>query len=261
VKKPYNYDYEVKRKYYLEKLYMRSKQQHEKEKQIVDYIKKLDQKLKKLDKEEKNLEKILNEDKGGNILRKQEDTDAKKGDKKENFAGAYLRSQRMLAPIPVSEKVQQQMDIILNELEIVPTKLVPTEKTVEMYDEIRKEILKMLSLHKHIKKRKEEIANLTTRLKDLEDFSKIASTSSGIPARTQPLMRPQPPQQINAQHVPQMNRQPSQAPSAEKTPAANQRPPKSKSPAKETKPVKSSGGKKRKAGGSQAGGSKRQRNS
>lgn len=258
VKKPYNYDYEVKRKYYLEKLYMRSKQQNEKEKHIVDYIKKLDQKIKKLEKEEKNLDKILNEDKSGNVMRKQEETDDTK--KPEHLAGAYLRSQRMLAPISVSEKVQTQMDIILNELEIVPTSLTPTEKTLEMYDEIRKEIIKMLNLHKFIKKRREEINTLSTRIKDLEDFTKIASTNSGVIARAQPMIHNPPQQQLPPQHPPQMQRAASGP--AEKTPTVP-RGGKPKSPSKDSKPPSKGGSsKKRKpgAGGSQAGSSKRSRN-
>ena len=260
VKKPYNYDYEVKRKYYLEKLYMRSKQQHEKEKQIVDYIKKLEQKIKKLDKEEKNLEKILNEDKNGNLLRKQDDTDSKK----ENVAGPYLRSQRLLAPIPVSTKVQQQMEIIFKELEIDPTKLNPTEKVITLYDDIRKEILKMLSLHKHIKKRKEEIKLNDERLKDLDDFTKIVTINQPL-APKPPQIRPQNPvpnQPQIAPNPPQIRPLP-QPPAAQDQPmlAVPQPSAKPKSPSKDSRSSKPSG-KKRKggAGGSQGGAAKRQRN-
>lgn len=261
VKKPYSYDYEVKRKYYLEKLYMRSKQQQEREKQIVDYIKKFDQKIKKLDKEEKNLEKILKEDKNGNLLRKQDDIDTKKGDKKEHFAGAYLRSQRMLAPIPVSTKVENQMSTILKELDIDPLKLTPTEQTIEMYDEIRKEILKMLSLHKHIKKRKEEIVNLDKKLTDIQDFSKITNINSTIPARSQQVPRSQPVQQMGPQHAAPASRPSAPAhPVAEKTPSSQRASKPTKSPAKDQRGSKAAG-KKRKAGGSQAGSSKRARNS
>jgi hypothetical protein len=232
---------------------MRSKQQNEKEKHIIDYIKKLDQKIKKLDKEEKNLDRILNEDKTGDLLRRKEDPDGKK-DKKENVAGAYLRSQRMLAPIPVSEKVQQQIDIILTELEITPTSLKPTEKVIELYDDIRKEVLKMLSLHKHIKKRKEEVSLLETKLKDLNDFSKIININSPSQARAGIIPLSRPPQIGPPSMV--LNRAPS-APvvPAEKTPAS-QKSGNPKSPSKDSK--NKSGGKKRKA--TTGAGNKRQRN-
>ena len=261
VKKPYNYDYEVKRKYYLEKLFMRTKQQHEKERQIIEYIKKIDTKVKKLEKEEKNLEKILNEDKGGNMIRRQEEIDPKKPEKKENFAGAYLRSQRMLAPIPVSDKVQNQMDIILKEMEISPVEIIPTEKTVDMFDDIRKEILKMLSLHKHIKKRSEEIKNLDEKLKDLESFSKIVTPNNN--SRNAQLQRNQSDTSAAQFVQPSMSRQSSHA-LAPENPAPSQSTVKSKSPAvpkgsKGGSGTKTSGTKRKPANSSQSG-TKRARN-
>ena len=40
--KPYNFEYEVRRKYNLDKLFLRTKSQHESEKTIVEDIKKID---------------------------------------------------------------------------------------------------------------------------------------------------------------------------------------------------------------------------
>jgi len=42
VKKPFNYEQEVKRKCNLEKLFMRTKEQHEKEKLLIAELKKLE---------------------------------------------------------------------------------------------------------------------------------------------------------------------------------------------------------------------------
>ncbi len=42
VKKPFNYEQEVKRKINTEKLLMRTKEQHEREKQLVGELKKLE---------------------------------------------------------------------------------------------------------------------------------------------------------------------------------------------------------------------------
>lgn len=250
IKKPYNYDYEVKRKFYLEKLYMRTKQQNEKEKHIIDYIKKLDQKLKKYEKEEKNLAKILDEDKSGSLLRKQEE-DTNKDGKKEGVAGAYLRSQHILAPVPMSENGQKQMDVILNEMEIVPAQLKPTEKVLELYTEIKKEIIRMLSLHKHIKKRKEEIGILDDKLKDMEDFCKISELNKNS-GRGSNMRYPHPPQIGEGNAQPSLSRNASGAMS-DKQPGRGQP---VKSPNKDAKPVK--GGKKRKAAGG-GGGNKRAR--
>ena len=229
-----------------------------KKNKLLIILNKLEQKIKKLDKEEKNLEKILNEDKNGNLLRKQDDSDTKK----ENVAGPYLRSQRLLAPIPVSSKVQQQMEIIFKELEIDPTKLNPTEKVITLYDDIRKEILKMLSLHKHIKKRKEEIKQLDERLKDLEDFTKIVTINQPVVVRP-PQIRPQA-QVINqpASNPPQIRPQPQpQVVQDQPMLAVPQQPTKPKSPSKDSRSgAKPSGKRKGGAGANQGTATKRQRN-
>jgi hypothetical protein len=62
VKKPFNYEQEVKRKVNNEKLLMRTKEQHEKEKLLINELKKLDQKIKKEEKEEKNFRKLIYQD-------------------------------------------------------------------------------------------------------------------------------------------------------------------------------------------------------
>ena len=59
VKKPFNYEQEVKRKCNIEKLFLRTKEQHEKEKLLVSELKKLEQRIKKEEKEEKNLRKLI----------------------------------------------------------------------------------------------------------------------------------------------------------------------------------------------------------
>jgi len=54
VTKPFNYEAEVRRKKDLEKYMMRSRQQQEKGKHLLQEIKKIESKIKKLEKEEKN---------------------------------------------------------------------------------------------------------------------------------------------------------------------------------------------------------------
>ncbi len=62
VKKPFIYDQEVRRKCNLEKLFMRTKEQHEKERQLLQEAKKIEQKIKKEEKEEKQLRKLIHAD-------------------------------------------------------------------------------------------------------------------------------------------------------------------------------------------------------
>ena len=58
VLKPFNFELEVRRKNNLEKLFMRTKEQVEREKYLIQVLKKIDQKLKKEEKEEKTLAKL-----------------------------------------------------------------------------------------------------------------------------------------------------------------------------------------------------------
>ena len=62
VKKPFDYDTEVRRKENLAKVFMRTKEQIEREKYLQAELKKIDQKLKKEEKEEKNLAKLIGRD-------------------------------------------------------------------------------------------------------------------------------------------------------------------------------------------------------
>jgi|688.fasta_scaffold301840_2 DNA methyltransferase 1-associated protein 1 len=62
VQKPFNFEQEVRRKNNLEKLFMRTKDQMEREKLMQIELKKLEQKIKKEEKEEKNLAKLIDND-------------------------------------------------------------------------------------------------------------------------------------------------------------------------------------------------------
>lgn len=59
MKKPFSYEQEVKRKANNEKLLMRTKEQHEKEKILVGELKKLEQRIKKEEKEERHFRKLV----------------------------------------------------------------------------------------------------------------------------------------------------------------------------------------------------------
>ena len=62
VKKPFNFEQEVKRKINTEKLLMRTKEQHEREKLLVNELKKVEQRIKKEEKEEKSFRKLIYDD-------------------------------------------------------------------------------------------------------------------------------------------------------------------------------------------------------
>ena len=91
VQKPFNFEMEVRRKNNLEKIFMRTKDQIEREKYCLSELKKIDQKLKKEEKEERNLAKLLGKDieesKIPTELEKQQ-KGRKEGQKQ--FQGVYL---------------------------------------------------------------------------------------------------------------------------------------------------------------------------
>jgi len=55
VVKPFNFEQELRRKHNMEKIFMRTKEQILKEKELLNTLKKIDIKLKKEEKEERNL--------------------------------------------------------------------------------------------------------------------------------------------------------------------------------------------------------------
>ncbi len=59
LKKPYNFEYEVRRKNNLEKVFVRTPDQCNQEKKLLEEIKLLEQKIKKEEKEQRNLEKNM----------------------------------------------------------------------------------------------------------------------------------------------------------------------------------------------------------
>lgn len=117
VKKPFNYEQEVKRKCNIEKLALRTKDQQEKEKQLILEMKKIEQKIKKEEKEEKNLRKLIYLDTNFSqppqtvttVVQEQEGNDAQmkdetvlqdeagphKGGRRDRGSGVYLRSQML----------------------------------------------------------------------------------------------------------------------------------------------------------------------
>ena len=100
---PFNYEQEVRRKFNLEKVFMRTKEQHEKEKHMVASLKKIEQKLKKEEKEERNLAKLIAQDWEEAKIPPEFDKVSKK-DKPPS--GVFLLSSRFQTKLPVSEKIQ-----------------------------------------------------------------------------------------------------------------------------------------------------------
>ena len=108
VVKPFNFEMEVRRKNNLEKLFMRTKDQVEREKYLIQALKKIDQKLKKEEKEERTLAKLKATDMEYMRLPQELEkvnTKSAKRDGARAFSGVMLLSNRFQSKLPVSEQM------------------------------------------------------------------------------------------------------------------------------------------------------------
>ena len=154
VKKPFNYEQEVKRKINTEKLLMRTKEQHEKEKQLVGELKKLEQRIKKEEKEEKNFRKLIYDDQSfaippqvssvgiigadgeaiGGAAAVGGAEEGGQGGRKDRGSGVFLRSQVLQRTLPTKkEMLQRKFDTVLESMNLEPLDLQPTQKVAELY--------------------------------------------------------------------------------------------------------------------------------
>ena len=173
IKRPYNYEYEMRRKHNLEKLFVRTKSQHENEKKIVEDLKKLDMKIKKLERDEKSLAKLIGE--GGNPMNalREAEEQGDKAEKKERVVGPFLRSSKVMATLPLSNSVIKKIDIVLQELGILEENLVCTEKVVNKFDILRRDIVKMLCIERHTRSFEKDIQDFKEKQKDIQEISSI----------------------------------------------------------------------------------------
>jgi hypothetical protein len=77
----------------MEKIFLRTKEQHEKEKSYIQNLKFIDNKIKKIEKDEKNLKRLVDK----NFEDSRSQTQVKK------VSGVMLLSNRMLSKLPVND--------------------------------------------------------------------------------------------------------------------------------------------------------------
>ena len=103
------------------------------------------------------------------------DEAGQKGGRRDRGSGVYLRSQVLHAQLPTKkEHLQKKFEIVLKELKIDPSELRPTQKVVDLYQELVNEVLKMFALENYIKKKKEEIGVIAEVQKEKQTFVQAA---------------------------------------------------------------------------------------
>eukprot|EP00357_Protocruzia_adherens_P012899 CAMPEP_0115019256 /NCGR_PEP_ID=MMETSP0216-20121206/29331_1 /TAXON_ID=223996 /ORGANISM="Protocruzia adherens, Strain Boccale" /LENGTH=463 /DNA_ID=CAMNT_0002390683 /DNA_START=30 /DNA_END=1421 /DNA_ORIENTATION=- len=198
----YNIDYERQRKTHLERLMLRSKEQDDEEKQLLEEAKKLEQKIKKEEKEQKNLQRLLRDDpenmpsslskrKGQSNLYVNTSlargthghssspvtSPGGRGGRRDRGSGAYLRSSRLKAKMPISDRMNQKLTFVLSELNI-PEDLLPTANVLNVYEKLKKECLTFLSLQKYNTKKEHEKRLLEEKLRELKTAKRPAQAVS-----------------------------------------------------------------------------------
>ncbi len=77
----------------------------------------------------------------------------------------------MKYPLPISEKMQKKIEIILKEMNF-PEKLVPTQRVEQTFDLLKNNLIKLIALKKHLDKKQKEKHNLETNFSNFQN-SKI----------------------------------------------------------------------------------------
>ena len=175
VVKPFNFEMEVRRKNNLEKLFMRTKDQVEREKYLIQALKKIDQKLKKEEKEERTLAKLKATDMEYLRLPQElEKFSAKtKRDGTRAFSGVMLLSNRFQSKLPVSEHMQLQVNAALAGLKIDPATMHASRAVLDAFDDLREELLVCFSLEKFIKDKREEGEDVGEHISELEALKAV----------------------------------------------------------------------------------------
>eukprot|EP01117_Protostelium_nocturnum_P018392 TRINITY_DN7680_c0_g1_i2.p1 TRINITY_DN7680_c0_g1~~TRINITY_DN7680_c0_g1_i2.p1 ORF type:complete len:432 (-),score=180.12 TRINITY_DN7680_c0_g1_i2:19-1314(-) len=188
----YKKDQEVERRRQYEKLYNRSHDQVEEEKALIVEFKRIEASLKKhTSKEKKTTDKTAGKrqtkkrDAANKAAASKEEEDAEyqedevmtaesvenlsnlvKASKKEKSIGTFTRSSMIMGGLPVSNKVHKKMDEILVELGIGLRPL-PTANITRVFNEVRHDIVMLLSLQNQIATKEYQVQLLKDRKKSM----------------------------------------------------------------------------------------------
>jgi DNA methyltransferase 1-associated protein 1 len=163
IKSGYNYEQEMKRRAYLERTIVKTKEDSLQEVELLKQGEDIENRLEKLAKIE-IMEKNLLEDNKQNI--NFEDFIKQNANQSDSFV--YTRSHKLRFPLPISEKLQKKVELFLKEL-VLPEKLTPTARVEEAYDTLRNNLVLLSSLKKHLEKKDKENLALQQKMNELQN--------------------------------------------------------------------------------------------
>lgn len=162
----FNINYEKQRKRQLELAFTRSIEEENEIRRLNDELKTVEQQLKK------TAVKV-------DTKKKKELADVPYEINRELPTGVLLRSSLLALPQQkhtLSTKLIKKMELMLDELG-VPTRPMPTNATCDLYDTLRKDIVGLMSLRKHLAAKQTEAQALKDRFKSLigKEFKAVST--------------------------------------------------------------------------------------
>lgn len=152
----------------LEKIFMRTKEQQEKEKLLIANLKNIDAKIKKEEKEERNLARLINNDL----------EEVKIPAQTKKVSGVMLLSNRFQAKLPISDTMQLQIQSVLQSMKIKPSELHFSQPVLEEFENLRELMLTYFSLDKYITERAEELGTVKEQHTELDTLKMVYEKSA-----------------------------------------------------------------------------------
>jgi DNA methyltransferase 1-associated protein 1 len=162
IKSGYSYEQEMKRRACLERIISRTKEESQQEYELMKQAAELEKKAEKYERIENDIKNLSQSNK--HIQNFEEYV---KDHAKDTDSFVYLRSQKLKHPLPIAEKMQKKVDILLRELNI-PEKLTPTARIEQAFDSLRNSLIILSSLKKHCDKKQREKDKLSQTLHELQ---------------------------------------------------------------------------------------------
>jgi DNA methyltransferase 1-associated protein 1 len=175
IKSGYNYEQEMKRRACLERIISRTKEESQQEFELLKQAAELEKKAEKYERIENDLKNLSQNNKHIQNFEEYIQDHARETD-----SFVYLRSLKLKHPLPIAEKVQKKVEILLRELNI-PEKLTPTARIEQSYDSLRNSLIILSSLKKHCDKKQREKEKLTQTLQELQSNKPMRSSTITIP--------------------------------------------------------------------------------
>ncbi|KAL4482206.1 hypothetical protein ABPG72_017987 [Tetrahymena utriculariae] len=192
----YKYDpeYERVRKFELEKFLMRTKETTEQEKILLENLKKTEVQIKREEREHQTLQKMLKEQMNDdNDIDNEEDCvrivqtiheQGKKEISNPTESICYLRGKWLNEPLPISEKMNKKLNLVLNEL-CIPSDFIATEENEQIFEDLREQIFNMFNLQKSLKKKEMIKKQLEDKKRKLMEDLNIQEKAPSSPTSSQ----------------------------------------------------------------------------